>query len=41
MSQALLCAYIVLIAAIAMLMAMAIVNSSYAWFITPRELRSQ
>jgi conjugative transfer signal peptidase TraF len=41
MSQALLCAYIVFIAAIAMLMAMTIVNSSYAWFITPRELRSE
>ncbi len=40
-SQALLFAYIVFIAAIAMLIAMAIVNSAYARFISPRELRSQ
>ena len=40
-SQALLCAYIVFITAGSMLTAMAIVNSSYAWFITPRELRSE
>jgi len=40
-SQALLFAYIVFIAAVAILIAMAIVNSSYARFITPRELRSE
>jgi conjugative transfer signal peptidase TraF len=39
-SQALLFGYIVFIAAIAMLIAMAIVNSAYARFIAPRELRS-
>ncbi len=40
-SQALLFAYIVFIAAIAIVIAMAIVSISYAWFITPREIRSE
>lgn len=40
-SQALLFAYIVFIATTAIVIAMAIVNISYAWFIMPRELRSE
>jgi conjugative transfer signal peptidase TraF len=40
-SQALLFVYIVFVAAVAILIAMAIVNSSYARFIAPRELRSE
>ncbi len=41
MSQALAFAYVIFIAAVAMLLATTSVNKSYALVITPRELRQQ